>query len=836
MPERVGLIFAWSPLTVSALMIGWQNRLGFALIVFGVPLAQATDAAGHWAFQPIANPAIPSVKDRAWLSSPVDHFILSKLEANGLTPSPRADAWTLLRRASLDLIGLPPTRDEVASFEAEADTDLAGALARWVDRLLASPAYGERWGRHWLDIARYADNKGYVFFEEKDFPWAWTYRDYVICSLNDDKPFDQFIVEQLAADQLELAGDKTPLTALGFLTLGPRFSGNIHDILDDRIDVTTRGLMGLTVTCARCHDHKYDPIPTTDYYSLYGVFRSASEPTLQPVFQPVPDTEERRAFDAELKKRLKELNGFVTKTRENIINSARTRTVEYLAAVHAKRNQPSTENFMLLTDKGAINPYVIHRWEMFLKTARRERDPIWTVWHRFSALSGDDFAAHAPAVHRELFSTPAAPPMNTRVRTAFAAAPPKSMKEIIDGYGKLFKTVDAEWIEQCDESECLIDNDAETLRLVLYGQNSPPMIPRRLGWGFLALIPDRPDQAVYKELIKAVEQWSMTGKGAPPRAMVLTDIAPPYEPVVFTRGNPHQRGEPVPRQFLAALTSGKPQPFQNGSGRLELARAIASPDNPLTARVIVNRVWAWHFGSGLVTTPSDFGTRSQPPSHPKLLDWLATDFIENGWSLKHLHRQIMTSATWQMASTHPREKSKSKILNPKITDAENRLLWKFNRKRLGYGTMRDTLVTATGQLNSLIGGPPVNVLGTFNPRRSIYGRIDRMDVDPTLRAFDFPDPNLTCARREVTTVSPQALYLMNNATIADYAKRIATRNELPPEKKAKVKQLYEILFSREPGLDEIALANNYLGKKPGKAKWQNFVHALILTNEFSFVD
>lgn len=817
-------------------MIGWQNCLGFALIVFGVPLAQAADAAGHWAFQPITNPAIPSVQDRAWASSPIDHFILSKLEANRLAPSPRADAWTLLRRASLDLIGLPPTRDEIASFEAEADSDLAGALARWVDRLLASPAYGERWGRHWLDIARYADNKGYVFFEDSDFPWAWTYRDYVIRSLNDDKSFDQFIVEQLAADQLKLVDDKTPLTALGFLTLGPRFSGNIHDILDDRIDVTTRGLMGLTITCARCHDHKYDPVPTADYYSLYGVFRSASEPTLQPIFKPVPDTEERRAFDAELKKRLKELNGFVTKTRANIINNARTRTVEYLSAVHAKRNQPSTENFMLLTDKGAINPYVIHRWEMFLKTARRARDPIWTVWHLFSALADDEFAERAPAVHRELFSTPDAPPMNSRVRTSFAAAPPKSMKEIIDGYGKLFKTVDAEWIEQCDDSECLIDIDAEALRLVLYGQNSPPMIPRRLGWGFLALIPDRPDQAVYKKLIKAVEQWSMTGKGAPPRAMVLTDIAPPYEPVVFTRGNPHQRGEPVPRQFLAALTSGKRQPFQNGSGRLELARAIASPDNPLTARVIVNRVWAWHFGSGLVTTPSDFGTRSQPPSHPKLLDWLATDFIGNGWSLKHLHRQIMTSATWQMASTHPLEKSKSKILNLEITDAENRLLWKFNRQRLGYGTMRDALLTATGQLNSLIGGPPVNVLGAFNPRRSIYGRINRMDVDPTLRAFDFPDPNLTCARREVTTVSSQALYLMNNATIADYAKRIATRNELPPKKKEKVKQLYEILFSREPGLDEIILANNYLGEKPDKAKWQNFVHALILTNEFSFVD
>ncbi|SVE01968.1 uncharacterized protein METZ01_LOCUS454822, partial [marine metagenome] len=254
------------------------------------------------------------------------------------------------------------------------------------------------WARHWLDVARYADNKGYVFFEEKSFPWAWTYRDYVIDAHNVDKPFDRFIIEQLAADQLELGADRRALAALGFLTLGPRFSGNIHDILDDRIDVTTRGLMGLTVSCARCHDHKYDPIPTADYYSLYGVFRSAAEPTLPPTFEPAPDTAERHAFDAEMKKRLQALEAFVAKTRTGIINTARNRTAEYLAAVHAKRDQPSTENFMLLTDKGAINPYVIHRWENFLKDARRNNDPVWTVWHRFAALANNEFAAKAPEV------------------------------------------------------------------------------------------------------------------------------------------------------------------------------------------------------------------------------------------------------------------------------------------------------------------------------------------------------------------------------------------------------------------------------------------------------
>ena len=793
-----------------------------------MPAMKASAEAGHdhWAFEPIRDPQPPRVKNEAWVQNPIDRFVLAKLEAKGLWPAPRAPNHVLNRRAHFALTGLPPEgKSEILNPKSE------------IERLLKSPRYGEHWARHWLDVARYADNKGYVFFEEKTFPWAWTYRDYVIRALNDDKPFDQFIVEQLAADKLDLGEDKTPLTALGFLTLGARFSGNIHDILDDRIDVTTRGLMGLTVSCARCHDHKYDPIPTADYYSLYGVFRSASEPTLQPTFQIAADTAARRAFDAEMAKRLKVLNEFVAKTRAGIINSARTRTAEYLAAVHAKRNQPSTENFMLLTDKGAINPYVIHRWEMYLKTARRERDPVWIVWQRFSELADEEFAARSPEVHRELFGTRAiVAPINARVHAAFADRPPKTMKEIVNGYSNLFKTIDAEWKKQRDKSACLSDSEAEALRQVLYGTGSPPMIPRRLGWGFLALIPDRPDQAVYKKLIKAVEQWSMTGKGAPPRAMVLTDIDPPHDPVIFKRGNPHQRGEPVPRQFLEVLSGAGRKPFQNGSGRLELARAIASPNNPLTARVIVNRVWAWHFGQGLVTTPSDFGLRSQPPSHPELLDWLATDFIKHGWSLKHLHRQIMTSATWQMASTHPGEMTKAQGPRPKLVDAENRLLWKFNRRRLGFESLRDALVAVTGQLDKKMGGPPVNVLGGFNGRRSIYGRINRMDLAPVLRAFDFPDPNITCARRETTTVSPQALYLMNNATISDYANRIAMRKDLPAELPARVNRLYEILFARQPVEDEMVLTKKYLGENPDAAKWQKFVHALLLTNEFSFID
>jgi len=798
----------------------WINIFAFiSLVMTGCAAPQGETQ--HWAFRPIGNPKPPQVEKLDWVKNPIDRFVLTKLESNGLQPAPRATEHVLNRRAHFILTGLPPSPNPKPRVPH----------SKLVDRLLDSPQYGEHWARHWLDVARYADNKGYVFFEEKSFPWAWTYRDYVIGAFNEDKPFNRFIIEQLAADRLELGENREALAALGFLTLGPRFSGNIHDILDDRIDVTTRGLMGLTVSCARCHDHKYDPVPTADYYSLYGVFRSAVEPTLQPTFHREAElSEERQAFEVEMHKRLKALEDFVAKTRENIITTTRTRTAEYLAAVHAKRNQPSTENFMLLTDKGAINPYVIHRWENFLKDTQRDNDPVWTVWHRFAALSDDEFVAKAPSIHKELFGMRTRiASINGRVHEKFINMQPKSMKEIIDGYGELFKAVDVEWQKQKTKRTGLVDADAEVLRLVLYGKNSPPMIPRRMGWGFLALIPDRPDQGVYKKLIKAVEQWSMTGKGAPPRAMVLTDTDPPYAPVIFKRGNPHKRGKPVSRQFLEVLDGKDREPFRNGSGRLELARAIASPKNPLTARVIVNRVWGWHFGQGFVMTPSDFGLRSQPPSHPELLDWLATDFIKHGWSLKHLHRRIMNSATWQMVSTHSNEKAH-------LADPTNRFLWKFNRQRIGFEGLRDSLVAVTGQLDPKLGGPPVNVLSGFNNRRSIYGRINRMDVDPVLRVFDFPDPNITCVRREATTVAPQALFLMNNSFIIESAKRILQRKNLPSDSATRIRKLYQLLFARSPHDDELKMAYEFLGDSPTKAHWDNFVQALLMTSEFTFID
>ncbi len=301
---------------------------------------QRLRSSQHWAFQPLVKPPLPEVPRADGAQNPVDLFVLARQRAAGVAAAPRADAHTLIRRASFDLLGLPPTPEQVDAFVHDAQRHPAAAFDRLVDRLLASPRYGERWGRHWLDVARYADNKGYVFFEDKKYPWAYTYRDYVIAALNADLPYDRFVLEQLAADQLAASPPQASLAAMGFLTLGGHFMNNTHDIIDDRIDVVTRGLLGLTVTCARCHDHKYDAIPQRDYYSLYGVFRSGYEPTLPPLLSPPPDDEQYRKFVAEMDQRLGALVDFVTARHRELVNDARTRIADYLLAAHRRRGKP----------------------------------------------------------------------------------------------------------------------------------------------------------------------------------------------------------------------------------------------------------------------------------------------------------------------------------------------------------------------------------------------------------------------------------------------------------------------------------------------------------------
>jgi cytochrome c553 len=801
----------------------------------------------HWAFQPIRSPAIPKVKERAVRQSAIDRFIQTRLEEKRLSLSPLADRKTLIRRATFDLIGLPPTPEEVAAFERDQSPN---AFAKVVDRLLASPHYGERWGRYWLDVARYADTKGYVFFQEAVFPWAYTYRDYVIRSLNEDLPYDRFILEQLAADQLvgsrqsaigdrqsaesrkpiaESCTDRRPLTAMGFVTLGGRFMNNQHDILDDRIDVVSRGLLGLTVTCARCHDHKYDPIPSKDYYALYGVFASSVEPEVPPLFLPAPKTEAYAKFDKELRIREKKLTDFVQAKHAELVKSARSRAAEYLLAAYALRDQPSTEEFMLIADTGDLNPSMIVRWQAYLERMGKSQSTVWNLWHAFAELPEKEFATKAV----EIIGRLQIGRHNTLVAKAFAGKRPASMKEVAQRYGELLNDVNKRWqaklalAKQTGGLPELLPPAAMELLQVFYGPGAPPNVPLSR-FGDLALLPDRPSQARLQELRKALESWRASGPGAPPRAMVLEDLPAPYQPKVFLRGNPNNPGVAVSRHFLSLF--GKHPPFQKGSGRLDLAQAIASRDNPLTARVLVNRVWQHHFGFGLVRTGADFGLRSDPPSHPDLLDHLATAFMDGGWSIKKLHRRIMLSHVYQQKSDDRPE--------CQSVDPENRLLWKMNRRRLDFEAMRDALLAVGDRLNRKIGGPSVpNITAVGSTRRTLYGHLDRLNLPGLYRTFDFPSPDATSPQRDRTTVPQQALFMMNNPFVLECANQVLRRPELAGEKEQarKVEKLYRLLYGRQPLPAESALANEFVGLG-SEITWQRYVQALMLANEFVFID
>ena len=580
------------------------------------------DPREHWAYKHPQKVVPPQVTHSAAARCDIDRFVLAKLEAAGLSPSAQAPPRALLRRVYFDLSGLPPTAEESDEFAADPSDARYEAT---VDRLLASPRFGERWARHWLDIARYADTKGYVFTEDRSFKGGYAFRDWVIASFNSDRPYDRFVSAQVAADQV---GDPSCGPASGFLTLGRRFLNNQADIIDDRIDVVTRGMMGLTVACARCHDHKYDPIGAADYYALYGVFASLQE---------------------------------------------------------------------------------------------KPRD------------------------------------------------------------------------------------------------DAPP------------------------ELVEADKL---------------------FDPYVFLRGQPGNRGPDTQRRFLACLSpDNKPAAFQNGSGRRELAEAIASRENPLTARVWVNRVWGHLFGKGLVDTPSDFGVRGAPPTHPELLDTLACELMDDGWSTKRLIRRIVLSATYRQSSETRGDCA--------AVDFENRLLWRANRRRFDLEAMRDSLLAVAGRLDDKMGGPSVSLTDEpFSTRRSVYGFIERQNLPAFFRTFDFANPNTHTPGRPQTTAPQQALFLMNSPFAIEQAAFLASRSEKPgvagvepqasdqsattptgsdtaADRVRRIARLFRYAYGRDPSIDELTESLEFIDRgKPADAatvarpltQWQELAQVLLMSNEFMFVD
>ncbi len=823
-------------------------------------------AAPHWSFQPLVSPSVPTVKDRIWPANAVDAFILARLEAAGMTPSARADKRTLIRRATIDLWGIPPTAEEIDAFELDSKP---GAFARLVDRLLASPRYGERWGRHWLDVARYADTKGYVFVQDRNYPYAYTYRDYVIRAFNNDLPYDQFIVQQIAADQLPRGDDRRILAAMGFLTVGRRFLLDQNEIIDDRIDVVSRGLLGLTVTCARCHDHKFDPIPSEDYYSLYGVFASSIEPAELPLIQQVDSSPGFADYERKLNAAKKARDDFLAARRDEIQGDLTARFSVYLKAAYDLdldgRNRQLDERARVDKLDARRLRGVIGLWKRHLEATPQAADPVLGVWRAFTTLPQKEFAAKAQDLYTDLTKPkdPKAAPIHALVARAVLGSPPTSNGDVVARYVALFGELETRMKDQKTHSAGaagtnLPEPEWESLRQALIGPNGPLAISVESARTFL----NQSQRGQLERLNGAIEKVNATHPSAPARAMVMNDAPELYNPHVFLRGNPGRLGPAVPRRFLRLLSGSDRKPFQNGSGRLELARAIADTKNPLTARVLVNRVWQWHVGKGLVTSPSDFGVRSDPPSHPELLDYLASEFIASGWSIKSLHRSIMLSATYQQ---------RSDLRSAELErDPENRLLWRFNRQRLDFEAMRDSILAASGALDSTVGGPSKPITEPpFSARRTVYGFIDRQNLDGLYRTFDFAVPVATTPRRFVTIVPQQALFLMNSPFLHEQARRLGAMvgNEGQADTSSAsagslvdpaegVHKLYLRALGRPPAADELALGIEFVerqtaanaaeigkwkGSSPGNGEpllspWDQLAQVLLLTNEFMFVD
>jgi hypothetical protein len=776
---------------------------------------QEKAAGAHWAFQPVRDVNPPAVRNQAWVASPIDAFVLARLEAAGMSPSPQADKRTLIRRASFDLTGLPPTAEEIDAFEADTSSE---AFARVVDRLLASPRYGERWGRHWLDVARYADTKGYVFTEERRYPYSYTYRDYVIRAFNEDLPYDRFVIEQLAADRLPPAADNRALAALGFLTVGRRFLNDPNEIIDDRIDVVSRGLLGLTVACARCHDHKYDPIPAEDYYSLYGVFASTVEPADLPVIQGSVPTAAAQDYAKQLAAREAEVQTFLGGKLRAINDDLRSRVGVYLRAAYDLEFNPRHPK---LADRARADKVVrgrlrwmTERWKNHLAATAANNDPFFAPWHRFAAIPPAEFARKAPDVARALLSTKDPKrPIHPIIGKSFAEKPPAAMKDVVARYAALLDEAQEQWKAQLrfGPARALDDPEWELIRGVIQTPGGPVTLAVDFAAGpFLQFseemnrLFDLQDRQRLTVLTNQLVELKATHPGAPVRAMAVNDAARPVEPHVFLRGNPGRPGKAVPRRFLKLLAGPDRRPFANGSGRLELAQAIASPTNPLTARVLVNRVWLNHFGAGLVNTPSDFGLRSDPPTHPELLDWLAAEFLRSGWSIKTLHRRIMLSNTYQQRSDN-----NTAYLEH---DPQNRLLWKFNRRRLDFEAMRDAILAVSGRLDPTMGGRPIAINDPpFVPRRTVYGFVDRQNLDDVFRTFDFASPDASSPRRYVTTVPQQALFLMNSPFVIEQAQHAASALEgVSADPATRIRALYRQLYARDPEPRELALGERFL--------------------------
>ncbi len=728
------------------------------------------DPMQHWAYKPVQKPALPA----GFTGNPIDAFVGAKLKAAGLDFAAPADPALLTRRIFLTLTGLPPTYDALQKNPAPQ------AL---IPQLLAQPAYGERWARFWLDVVRYADTNGYqVAGRSNLYPFAYTYRDWIVKALNDDMPYDQFVSYQLAADRITAATPNSPnLAALGFYNVGERFINDRLLIADDRIDVIGRGLLGLTVACARCHDHKFDPIPSRDYYAIYSILNSSDEPddTVMPIIGKAANDSDAKDYDAKVAEIAKKELDYKRTVYDELRKPERL--AEYLAFAQSTAEIKDSTEFKGKAGQMKLRDRVANQWREFFKRYALSAKPHATMiaWNRFAKLPEAEFAAKSAAVAQELAKPESG--CTPEIAVAFTQAPPKSMKDVALAYARI-----------------ILDSKVEPMRQLMQDKLSPMSVPVEGADVFFT----RKDSETMVRFNNERTKLDSTHPGAPPRAMVMVDKPKPQDVRVYIRGNPGRQGDPAPRAWLTMFGGEK---FTEGSGRLELAKHIASKDNPLTARVIVNRVWLQHFGKPLVSQPSDFGVQTAKPVQADLLDYLAASFMESGWSLKKLHTLILTSRTFQQSSHATPEKA--------TKDAENDLLSRFNRQRLDYETMRDSILSATGELNTnKHGGRAVELNAKdADTLRTVYLKVDRYDQASVPAMFDFANPDSHSPQRFNTTVPQQALFLMNSPFMRARADAIAKATPLAGTTldSEAIRAMYRRVLARDPKPDEVELAQRF---------------------------
>lgn len=989
-------------------------------------------AKGHWAFQPYTKPAPPGVHNKNWIRNDLDNFILADLEASGLEPAPEADRRVWLRRVTWDLTGLPPTESELEQFLADKSTQAFDAV---VDRLLASTAYGERQARVWLDVARYADSNG--LDENLALENAWRYRDYVISSFNADKPYNTFVTEQLAGDLLPEPADKQQLrdrlTATGFLVLGPKMLAEqdkeklLMDTVDEQVDVTTKTFLGLTGGCARCHDHKFDPIPTQDYYALAGVFRSTStfentafvsrwrQLELANAASRKSRDEWNHAHDAaeaEWKKRTHDSELILTKEwrrnfarylvaatealRDTILVEAedfsrgtlgvdketwgnaetvivRTTTtgpqfVEYditvakplrhqlwvrmasqesrpmkvsvdgdavegaalsnttgsfypdgqmwvqaaTVTLKAGRNvvrlegtvasMPHLDAIALapIADGSAEAPWPnaesvvfgkleaveIRQFLLYLTRAARAKNSIFNIWNRAAALPPGEFTKQIPDLwvklrderDKQTLTAPAA------LLSLLDAPAPSSLPDLASRYQAVVATVDAEWsrelqtaLQQKREApKALANLEFEQIRQVCDGSAGAFAVARRE----LELLFSKDEQSAVAAARKTLDELEKSKPMPFDRALGVAEGTVADLPVHIRGSHLNKSKESTPRGFLHALDAALPQPtiLQKSSGRLELAAWITDPRNPLTARVMVNRIWQGHFGEGIVRSPSNFGLRGETPSNLILLNWLACTFVERGWSVKSIHRLIATSAAYRMSSTWNALGAQK--------DPEDRHLWRMPRRRLDAESIRDSLLAVAGKLDRTMGGSLLMIKdGEYvtndqsrdqarysAPRRTIYLPIIRNAMYDLYTTFDYNDSSVSVDRRPATTSAHQSLFLLNSPLALSVAEAIsADVQKTDASDDRRIVTLWKRVYSRVPSDRELERASAFLAQArslergadppvtagggesksdapadpqvhkntPGEVEqsaWRGLCQALIGSNEFLFVD